>query len=277
MESIIESQPGRPAQQGQRRTGIDPSTRARLPVGRPVNRYRFVRDLCAGKRVLDLGAYDETEVDKQQSSSWRWLHAEIAAVASDVLGVDAAENLRGPGSVRTRAGTRIVHGSVEDLDDIVAAFQPDIVVAGELVEHTQDTLGWLSRLARQAPGVRFVATTPNTTWFLNVLLALANRESAHRDHLHVYSYRTLSTLAGRVPLRDMAITPYYFNRAVAQHRSRLLGPAIAAFDVLVLRPVQFLFPLLGRGLILTGVFDPDRVGHTASGADPAAATATAQR
>ena len=43
---------------------LDPSTFVRLRAPRPVNRYAFVRDLCVGKRVLDLGAYDETEVGK---------------------------------------------------------------------------------------------------------------------------------------------------------------------------------------------------------------------
>lgn len=231
---------------------LDPNTFVRLRAPRPVNRYAFVRDLCVGKRVLDLGAYDETEVDKPQSQSWRWLHAEIAGVASEVLGVDASAALRGTGGVQTRVGTRIVYGTVEELDEIVAQFQPDIVVAGELIEHTQDTLGWISRLAELLPGAEFVATTPNTTWLLNVLLALVNRESAHPDHIHVYSYRTLLTLAQRVPISGATVTPYYFNRAVAQHRRRLLRPAVAAFDLLLLRPLQYLFPLLGRGLILTG-------------------------
>jgi hypothetical protein len=57
---------------------------------------------------------------------------------------------------------------------------------------------------------------------------------------------------------DLAITPYYFSRAVAQNRHRRLRPAVAAFDLLLLRPVQFLFPLLGRGLILTGTLGRSR-------------------
>src|SRR4029079_6941349 len=111
-----------------------------------------------------------------------------------VLGVDASQKLRDTGGVRTQFGSRIVYGTVEDLGKIASDFRPDIVVAGEIIEHTQDTLGWISRLAVALPGTTFVATTPNTTWFLNVLLAMAGRESAHPDHIHVYSYRTLLTL-----------------------------------------------------------------------------------
>ena len=48
----------------------------RLTVARPVGRIDYIRSRCKGLRVLDLGAYDETEVEKPQHQSWRWLHAE---------------------------------------------------------------------------------------------------------------------------------------------------------------------------------------------------------
>jgi hypothetical protein len=182
-----------------------------LQVPRPVDRYEYVRERCRGLRVLDLGAYDETEVDKRQDASWRWLHADIASVASETLGVDASEKIRESGGVDTEVGTRIVHGRVEDLDGIVREFKPDLVVAGELIEHTHDTIGWLSGLAEAAPGTRLLATTPNTTSIINLVLAFLRRENAHPDHIQVYSFRTLATLAGRVPLHDVTITPYYYD------------------------------------------------------------------
>src|SRR5690349_23172684 len=90
-----------------------PLERVRVP--RPVDRYDYVRDRCRGRRVLDLGAYDETEVDRDQHASWRWLHAEIAAVASAILGVDASDRVRAAGEVTTAIGSRIVYGRVEDV------------------------------------------------------------------------------------------------------------------------------------------------------------------
>ena len=226
---------------------------ARLPIRRPVDRYAYVRAACAGKRVLDLGAYDETEVDRGQHSSWRWLHADIAQVASAVLGVDSSTAVAQTGRVQTQLGTTIVYGMVEELDEIAAEFKPDVVVAGELIEHTPDTLGWLRRLAAAVPGTRFVATTPNTTSLINVGLALLRRENAHPDHIQVYSYRTLHTLMSRVPLADTVITPYYYNRHLFYARvPRWAAPAVTLADVLVLRPTQWLFPLLSMGLVVEG-------------------------
>jgi hypothetical protein len=249
---------------------LDENPFARLPVPRPVDRYAYVTGHCRGKRVLDLGAYDETEVDREQHSSWRWLHAEIAAVAKEVLGVDASPKLKDLVSIGTSVETRIVYGKVEHLDDIFAEFQPDVIVAGELIEHTPDTLGWLSRVAEQQPGTRLIATTPNTTSVINVMLALLRREVAHPDHIQVYSYRTLRTLASRVPMGTLTVLPYYYNRHLFYNRlPRWLSPIVTLADVVVMKPLQWLFPLLSTGLILDGVLGPvvtDTTHHEAASA-----------
>lgn len=229
----------------------------KLRIPRPVDRIPYIKKRCKGLRVLDLGAYDETEIDKPQHSSWTWLHAEIAASAKEVLGVDASPKLQGSGGIQTRVGTRIVYGQVEQLDDLVRDFKPDLIVAGELIEHTQDTLGWLSKLARVAPGVPFLATTPNTTSILNIGLAFLRRENCHPDHLQVYSYKTLATLSSRVPMREVTIVPYYYTSHIFQGRvPKALAPAIKAIDVLFLKPIQYLFPLTAFGLILEGTLGP---------------------
>ena len=232
----------------------DPSPLARLHLPRPVDRYRYVAERCRGRRVLDLGAYDETEYGRHRSSRWRWLHADIAETAAEVLGVDASAAVRDKGPIETSVGTRIVFGDVRHLDPVIESFSPDLVVAGELIEHTPDTLGWLSRLAARAPGTDVLLTTPNATSIVNVLLALLGRENCHPDHLHVYSVRTLRTLAARIPIRDATIRPYLYDPHVFYDRvPRWAAPAVALADRAALRPLQSLFPMTAFGLILEGV------------------------
>ena len=79
------------------------------------------------------------EVHRYGSSVYRWLHADIAAVPDDVLGVHAAEALRSTGEIETTQGTKIVYGLVEDLDKIIADFRPTVIVAGELIELSPET------------------------------------------------------------------------------------------------------------------------------------------
>lgn len=225
----------------------------KLRVPRPVERLPHVAARCAGLRVLDLGALDETLVGKPQHSSWKWLHGEVARSASEVLGVDASDEVRAKGEIRTDFGTRILYGRVEQLDAIVRDFRPDLVLAGELIEHTPDTLGWLSRLGEIAPGARLLVTTPNATSILNILLSFVGRENQHEDHLQVYSYKTLSTLARRLNLADATLTPYYYHSE--QFRGRVpppVVPFIVAADYLLLMPIQYLFPLTAFGFILEG-------------------------
>jgi hypothetical protein len=223
-----------------------------LKVPRPVDRYDYVKERCRGLRVLDLGAYDETEIAREQSESWRWLHSEIASVASDVLGVDSSEQLRASGGIETSFGTRIIHGSVEALGPVLAEFKPDLVVAGEIIEHTPDTIGWLSEIGRLAPGTRLLATTPNTTSLINLALAFLRRENAHPDHIQVYSFRTLATLAGRVPMSEVSITPYYYDPHLFVGKvSGTAAPVVKGVNG-VMRLMQWLFPLTSFGLILEG-------------------------
>lgn len=225
----------------------------KLTVSRPVQRLAYVAKRCAGLRVLDLGALDETVLGQAQHASWKWLHEEVAAQASEILGVDCSEDLREKGELRTKCGTKIVYGRVENLDEIAREFRPDLVLAGELIEHTPDTLGWIKRLGQIAPGVRILLTTPNATSILNILLAFARRENQHEDHLHTYSYKTLSTLAQRLELSDAALTPYYYHSE--QFRGRVgpaLLPLVYVVDYGVLMPLQYLFPLTAFGFILEG-------------------------
>jgi hypothetical protein len=145
------------------------------------------------------------------------------------------------------------------MGDLVRSFKPDLIVAGELIEHTQDTLGWLQRLAKDAPGAQLLATTPNTTSAVNLVLALLGRENNHQDHLHVYSYKTLATLASRVPLRDVTLTPYYYDPHL--FRGRLpawAAPTVGVVDALVLKPVQYLFPLTAFGWVMEGTLGAEQ-------------------
>jgi hypothetical protein len=80
----------------------------RLRPPRPVDRVAWIAERCRGRRVLDLGAYDETALAKRDTD--QWLHGRIAAVAAGVLGIDASPGLPAEG-VATGPRSRIVPGT----------------------------------------------------------------------------------------------------------------------------------------------------------------------
>jgi hypothetical protein len=225
----------------------------RLTLRRPVDRFGYVRNRCRGLRVLDLGAYDETEIGKNQHKSWTWLHRSIAGSAKEVLGVDSSLQLAERGTIRTEFGSQIVFGTVTELEGILTSFRPDLVVAGELIEHTPNTLEWLSRIGEILPGTKLLLTTPNSTSIVNIVLSFLNRENTHQDHLHIYSHKTLATLARRLALTEVVITPYYYHSHLFRGRTpTFLLPIVYAVDYLCLTPIQFMFPMTAGGVILEG-------------------------
>ena len=119
----------------------------RLKVARPVDRIEFIAHACARCRVLDLGAMDETAwaVKRGRGS---WLHEEIGASAIAVDGIDNSA-LVPAGGLQTGSNATIRRGDITDPEPLVAAleFTPDVVVIGELIEHLENPLQFLRRLA----------------------------------------------------------------------------------------------------------------------------------
>jgi len=224
----------------------------RLRVARPVDRIRYVADACARCRVLDLGAMDETAC-QVKCGRGTWLHEEISRAAIRVDGFDNSALLP-PEGLRTGPTSIIMRGDVRDPARLVAALAepPDVVVAGELIEHLQDPLEFLKRFAavQSLAGKTLILTTPNATALHNVLIGLVRRESTHHDHLCILSYKTLATLCSRAGFTDWEIIPYFsrFNEMRERH-SGIARLAIRAAERVV-NVFEWLFPLLSFGYIL---------------------------
>jgi len=224
----------------------------RLRVPRPVDRIAFVADACSNFKVLDLGALDETAYTQKRGRG-TWLHERIAAVAQYVVGVDSSPAVPREG-LSTAANARIVRGDIDGIDALLeeSGFQPDIVVAGELIEHVPSPLAFLQGLkgSTRLAGCTLILTTPNATAAHNVAVGLLSRESTHRDHLCILSYKTLHTLCARAGLEHFELVPY--RSAFVEMRARnpgLRGALIAAGQKAV-NAVEWLFPLLSFGWIV---------------------------
>lgn len=222
----------------------------RLVVPAPVQRIDFILERCARRRVLDLGCYDETALSKRGTG--HWLHERIAAVATTVLGVDSSPQIPAQG-LATGPRARIIRADVQDFAAIRAALAPDdvdVIIAGELIEHLANSLGFFRALKQHFPDKELVASTPNATSLTNGLLALARRENCHVDHLQVYSYKTLATLCRHAAITRFRIIPYhqYYTEMVLRHSgARRVGVQLAERAVNL---AESAFPLLSGGLIL---------------------------
>jgi len=167
-----------------------------LPRAARVDRLGYLEHLATGRRVIHLGFVD-SGFRAMQEAAGVWLHERLAAVATEVVGLD----LDADGVALAVAEGYPAH-AVDCCDPgAVAALGVEpapLVIAGELIEHL-DQPGALFDTARVllAPGGVLVVTTPNSCGLLNVAASLVGREINHPDHVVMFTWRTLTALAAR--------------------------------------------------------------------------------
>ena len=223
-----------------------------ISVRRPVDRIAYIATSCASCRVLDLGAMDETAWQSKRGRG-TWLHEEIALLARQVEGIDSSELVPATG-LTTAPNARIRRGNIMDPEQLLADLEeiPDVIVAGELIEHLESPLELLRSFARvpKLAGRTLILSTPNATAVHNFLVGLARRESTHHDHLCILSYKTLNTLCQRAGFSDWEIIPYYARFTEMEERhSGLARLAVRSVERAV-NFLEWLFPLLSFGYLV---------------------------
>jgi SAM-dependent methyltransferase len=227
---------------------ISYQTLEKLSVPSPVDRLAYIADACRGRRVLDIGCFDETALAKRGTK--HWLHGRIAGVASRVIGVDASPLIPDEGLV-SAANAVIYRGdgtnpNVPALDDA----QIDVIVAGEFIEHIESPIAFIATMRTRFAGRELLLSTPNGLALCNTLAGLFRREAQHPDHLHLFTYKIINTLCLRAGLNDYEIIPYHFyatELVLASNGARRLAVQAAEQGV---RLMESIAPQLSFGYIL---------------------------
>jgi len=221
----------------------------RITVNKTVNRLDYIVSKCRGKVVLDLGCFDETAMVKENSGNY--LFEEISKVSKTHIGVDNSTLLPLNG-IKFSENAEILFGSVYDLDKIheLEKYNFDVIIAGELIEHLPDTLSFLTDLKKLYPGKKLICSTPNTTSLSNMILSLFNRESCHKDHLQVYSYKSLSTLCRVAGFKQWAILPYHVKYTEMIMAAKQPQKAIVQASESIINVLENIFPMTAGGYIL---------------------------
>jgi hypothetical protein len=224
----------------------------RLRVPRPIDRVSFVKETCRGKVVLDLGAMDETAYAAKQGRG-TWLHEEIAEVAQQVVGIDSSPLLP-PDGLRTGMNSVIRAGNSMELDACLQSidFVPDVIVAGELIEHLENPLRFLKgvKAIDKLQGKTLILTTPNATAIHNCLIGLLSMESTHQDHLCILSFKTLCTLCLRSGFERWEIVPYFARFTEMKERNVGIRRALVSGGEKAINGLEWLFPMMGFGYIV---------------------------
>lgn len=154
------------------------------------SRDGLILDLCAGKRVLHVGAAD-SPYSAEKLASGLLLQVELARVASRLVGIDsdreAVELLR-------RAGVPdLTHADLESFED--PGLEPELIVFGETLEHLDNPGHGLDVLVGgMRAETRLLISTPNLTSLYNAWQAVRRRETVHPDHRVGFTYGLLKQL-----------------------------------------------------------------------------------
>jgi len=227
------------------------TTLEKIRTRRPVDRLDFIEERVRDRFVFDLGALDETACQAKTKTK-SWLHARICRSAKAVIGIDNSRLVPVEGIV-TGEKCRIVRADVFDLGEVIKQHGvPDVIVAGEFIEHLSNPFLFLQALKSETKlgGVHLLVTTPNACCWHNFFLGLASREAMHTDHLQIYSYKTLQTLFARNGFAVETMTPYKarFTETIASS-SRVMAFGTRCFQALV-NGLESAMPMLSAGWIL---------------------------
>jgi SAM-dependent methyltransferase len=197
-----------------------------LPSEPPLLREQAILEACAGRRVVHLGFVDEHQMAAKRSEGL-WLHDRIAAVASELVGldVDAAgvEQARELGFVAHAIDAQD-RGRVAELS--LGTFET--IVAGEIIEHLDAPGPFLVAMLELAgPESRLVLTTPNAYRLQNVLTPFSGHELIHPDHTAWHSPSTVRVLLERSGWRVDRIAYYQSPRG-----ARGSGPVAVGLNLL---------------------------------------------
>ncbi len=180
----------------------------RLPAAKVVDRSEFLVELARNKKVTHVGFVD-SGCWAYHSNFDSWLHEHLDKSAASLIGLDLDE-----AGVERAKEMGFAAFAVDCSDDAAVAalgLEPsELVVAGEIIEHLDDSGSFLEGLhSLVEPGGQLVVTTPNASGLLNAgAAAFAGYEVNHPDHVTLYSCFTLINLLSRHGWETQQVATY---------------------------------------------------------------------
>ncbi len=220
----------------------------RLSLQRPVDRLEYMSNLCRDKKVLDLGCYDETAIKIKRHSKY-WLHNLISEKAESVIGIDSSKQIIG--EIKTGKHSKIIKLDLFDIDEkFVKTYPVEVIIAGELIEHIENVQLFLGKMKEFYPGSKLVLSIPNATFLANVLLSLFNRESNHKDHIHMFSYKTLNTVCLKAGFKKFSIKPCKAHYTEMYLNAKGFKKVVVKTLGKIANFFEYFFPLLSAGYVV---------------------------
>ncbi len=157
------------------------------------------------RRVLHVGFADHVPLIASRIADGSWLHARLSRSASECIGIDI-----NPQAVATARslGFDNVHALdifAPDAGATLAAWQLDLVLVPDVIEHLPDPAAFLRRLAQCLPTAEFIVTVPNALSLRNAVQALGGVERINTDHRAWFSPFTVLKVLSHAGLQPKGL------------------------------------------------------------------------
>lgn len=205
-----------------------------------VSRDEYILRACRGMDVLHLGCSD-APYTKSKYRSGRLLHASLRDVANKLVGVDIDEE--SVEWLRVYGFEDVFVHDVMKIDELLKRidFQPEVIVAGELLEHLAQPYDFLLGIRSiMQSDTLLIVSVPNAFSVRGFFNSLFGREKTHPDHMAYYSYVTINSLLEAAGFNIIELLPYRFP--AESLKQRILNFFEAVFI--------FVSPLYAPGFVL---------------------------
>ena len=166
----------------------------------------YVLTVCAGKKVLHIGATDHPFTEKKYGNN-QLLYVKLGEVVSEQIGIDNDEKSSNFLNNKSVPNSKIVFADMNEVQRF--NFSPDVIIFGETLEHLmnlQTSIESLKNLMSQ--DTIMVISVPNALSFQNFMYALRGKELQHPDHSVAFTYKTLVQLLKK---NQLQITDFSFT------------------------------------------------------------------
>lgn len=172
------------------------------------DRIGILMDCCRGKRVIHLGCCDHVSLISEKRKNGTWLHDLLSQCSSECLGIDIDPNAVDFVTNELGISNVILADLSAELPQELTNGTWDILIAGEILEHTGNPLSFLQEVRAKIKGhvAQIVITVPNALRFHNVLHSFRNQEFINSDHRYWFTPYTLAKI-----MCDAGIEPVWIS------------------------------------------------------------------
>ena len=175
------------------------------------NRVDFILDQCSNKRVLHIG-FTDYPYTEQKIKIGALLHIQLQKTTANLMGLDVDENAIRQ-YISITKDENVFKGDITvAYPGEVKAFQPELIIISEVLEHLKDPYKAMDVLYQSFPaGTQVLITVPNYTALDTVSASLNQTESIHPHHHWYFSPFTVRQLLDdkRFELNQLHFGMYY--------------------------------------------------------------------